>query len=355
MSTSMYPTLRNERCVRYRFRYSACSRCADVCPHEALTLSGEGAAIDQGQCRNCGLCVGACPTAAFQSGDVPGATVVREALERGRCRFACRPSGATGDQMVACLGALDAAMLAYLAKRGVAVSLAGAGHCAQCAHAPKGDARLMALLDAVAVLREKVGDEQWTEVTLEDDAGDGFHRDQSARRQFFRRLVGRRVAAAMVPEEHSAPVPARAVRAAAPYVPLARELLSALWREDARLPAHGMIFAGDMQPGENCTGCELCERVCPTAAFRISEQDGSWHLLFRSERCVGCGVCVEACQPGALKAVEELAAPEAEPRLMKQLRRTRCERCGRIYLPVDDGDDCPACRDDIEDFNAIFG
>jgi Fe-S-cluster-containing hydrogenase component 2 len=43
-----------------------CGGCADVCPHDAITLKNYGASIDQTKCEDCGWCADQCPGDAIK-------------------------------------------------------------------------------------------------------------------------------------------------------------------------------------------------------------------------------------------------------------------------------------------------
>jgi len=51
---------------------------------------------------------------------------------------------------------------------------------------------------------------------------------------------------------------------------------------------------------ENCTGCGVCEQVCPYGAIEVV--DGKAKV---KDNCVFCGICVESCSFEALELVEE--------------------------------------------------
>jgi len=51
---------------------------------------------------------------------------------------------------------------------------------------------------------------------------------------------------------------------------------------------------------ENCTGCGVCEQVCPYNAIEVING-----IAVVKDNCVFCGICVESCSFEALELVEE--------------------------------------------------
>jgi len=363
----LVPELAVERCTRYRYRYSACSRCADQCPHQALTPGEDGVRLDPVRCQGCALCDAACATGVFKAPNlslaVPSDPSVRQ------ISIACVPSEQPGDVRVPCLGALTPAPLAGLGQRGFAVTLRGSAHCERCPNAPQGAARLEALLEALAsvpagpgpIEGETLPRAPWLTPILDDERSrQGLDRRRAERRHFFRGLLARGIEAATEDAKPSAEVPAMAIRAAALQVPSRRRLGETLWRRhgDPALedPLAGLTWGlGWVEVGPNpCTGCEACARVCPTGALKVSEADQQWELIHSAAQCVGCGVCTEACHAGAIALHHGRPAAAPDWSLLHRMRRFRCERCGRYFVGVDAAD-CPVCLDDEEGFAAIFG
>jgi len=368
----VYPEFRASRCTRYRFRYGACSRCADACPHDAITLSGEGVAIDPARCQNCALCVTACRTDALASSGFKPLDMLREAIRQDHFTIACAPSGAIADALVPCLGAVDPVSLAYLAKRRIAVMMRGAGHCAQCEHGAHGVMQLALNLDAYEVLAKGGATPEapadWTAPQVEAaslgaQASGGGARFTASRRQWFRRLVGRGVgelAQAAEPVAASLPTPDKAIRAGAYALPERRELLQIVCaRKDAqpfRVPLHDALplMALSLRPG--CTTCEACFRVCPTGAIRIEESPADWRLMFDVDCCVACGVCLEVCQAQVLDADAAVdARAEQPPHVLLAMSKQRCSRCDRHFVSHTPQETCPVCRDDEDAFTTFFG
>jgi len=358
------PEFRNQRCTRYRYRYDKCQLCSDACPHGAVALSDEGITISPATCQNCSLCVAACPTEALVADNPPRIELLKRAVQKKAVTFACAPSQLPGDEVIPCLGTLDAVMLAFLASRGVAVSLAGTQHCAQCPHGARGKDRLDRHLEATALLRETVGLDQWASITLLSDAPDATQNNvdhNPARRHLFRRFIGRNMDQLGYAAADQPPVPLKAIRIAAPVSSEGRELLQHLFDiqpdKQSTLAAHSAIHAARLLMEPGCTACEACVRVCPTGALQIRESTAAWELVFRFPRCVGCGACLEVCQPRVLRYQEEMESLSKAPApiLLHALNKQRCSRCERFFISPAPQEVCQICQGDDEDFGAIFG
>lgn len=46
---------------------------------------------------------------------------------------------------------------------------------------------------------------------------------------------------------------------------------------------------------EKCTGCGICEDICPTDAITVNET-----ASVDEEKCVDCGTCVDECPNEAI-------------------------------------------------------
>lgn len=373
------PSFRASRCTRFRYRYSECRRCADACPHAAITLTDEGTTLDGEKCKHCALCVSACHTGAWSSDLFQPIDLLRQAIQKPTWSLACEPSGYSADAVVPCLGAIDAVWLAYMARRGIPVSLHGSSHCQQCTHGRTGEAQLKLNLEGAQHLRDAAlaaqatqpTEPQWPLPTLAEDAQTEPRRQRLvqrgattlARRSLFQRIFRRtaeKIQTADAGTTKAPTVPAQAIRAGAYASSDRRELLQILTKQkdgSAFLVAwHETLPLMKLSLHSGCTLCEACFRVCPTGAIQIVENPGDWALTFQADRCVGCEVCLEVCQPRVLDAEASFdARPEQPPTVLISRVKQRCARCDRHFVSVSPQPTCSVCGDDEEAFAAIFG
>jgi ferredoxin len=359
------PGFRAERCVRYRYVYSECNRCAEACPHEAIRLFDAGGEVLAESCQSCGLCVGVCQTEALSQNGISADYLLKITAGSKQATLTCTPSqvAGAGDVVVPCLGALHPVVLAELSLQGIAVELAGMEHCPDCAHAAKGPDLIRSNLAAHEILCSKSDPEKYASLSLRAETSEVTVKQgklDESRRGLFRRIVGHS-ADVLAGKLEAAPAPLKAIRAAAPFVPDRKALLTAMFADKGEapfaLPRHSAIPAEEWQVVSGCTYCEACVRVCPTGALQLLESNTGWRLAFLNERCVACDVCAEVCQPGVLRQTdtEEVVVNKQKGRLLAAVSKRRCTRCDRVFVNEGGGDVCPICCGDDDDFASIFG
>ena len=271
--TDPTPAYHPERCLLELGAVGGCSACAEVCPKEAVDLSGRTVKIDEAACTGCGLCAGACPGLALEFPLGP----VQEAFVRGRGVVRCSRAEGEGGEVL-CLGRLTPGVLAWAASRLGELTLVH-GACAACKiGGPEVPKRVRALAEEA---RRYFPDLELT-LTTEPPPGPAL-----GRRELFQNLLSatRRLAAEALPE-----VPSEILPEEEGELPAELKLrrLAAERASEVRWPGVAVE--------EGCTLCPVCEHACPTQAIRREEGK----LLLELERCTGCSACVTSCPPGVM-------------------------------------------------------
>lgn len=89
-----------------------------------------------------------------------------------------------------------------------------------------------------------------------------------------------------------------------------------------------------------CTGCRICEQVCPEDAFGWSGVGGNGLLWVMPAECTACGLCVQACPEDVLSL--EALTPADSGHHVARLQPRGCSRCGRTLVPGEQNV-CTAC------------
>lgn len=277
------PDFASGRCLAVRQSPAACTRCADVCPHEAVTVRGRGVEIDDVDCSGCGLCVQACPSGALEP---------KVRYDPGR---PVKCSEVDGDaQTVHCLGRLQPTDLHRLL-RGRSTLILAHGDCANC---PIGGQAVLDAIHAVAddarALLTLRGGEGEIRVERRETLDDEETQERVSRRALLRggwrglASGASEVLAPLDPGGQEGEMPLEAARRW-------RALELADLAPDAPVP--WPLPAVD----DACILCPVCTRVCPTGAFsRTFDDDGGGALWLEPSACVGCDACVGACPVNAI-------------------------------------------------------
>ncbi len=277
------PAYSTSRCLAVRQSPAACRRCAEVCPHDAVTVRGRGVEIDDVDCSGCGLCVQACPSEALQS---------RVRLEAGRATKCSRVAGDA--QTVHCLGRLRPTELHRLL-RGRDSLLLARGDCADC---PIGGAAVAEAIEEVAARSRELLALRGGSAEIRIEQLERLDDDHAAltldRRSLLRggwRSVQRGASDALAPLDPGGDddeIPIEKART---------------WRalELADLAPDRTVPWPLPQVSDACILCPICTKVCPTAAFsRTFDEDGGGALVLDPARCIGCDACVGACPVRAI-------------------------------------------------------
>lgn len=324
----------HQGCLRARHRRSACRACTEGCPHEAITYENGRIAVDSGRCTRCGICAGACPTAAMTIRGIDSTKVAASS------QIHCSQVAGAGYELP-CLGWLNVDHLIGLGLRHNQVTLL-CGDCNDCVWQTGG--RMAA--DAVALATETLGllDKSIAiHLVREAEAPPASDRVVSRRELFsFWATESTQVAKQLLPEREVNPAKLSA------RVPVSRtSWLKQVNPQD--ISELGILPTGPWKArtvSDKCTGCGICVAFCPTGALTQQTEGVQWSLSNQPAACVGCGTCEALCP---VKAIGEEPLPLAvmvagsTPELIS-LSVCRCNSCRKEFKGKADEEKCPQCR-----------
>lgn len=311
---------------------ATCRACLDVCPKGAISIGREVAISDA--CDGCGLCVAACDGGVFDARWGHEADLLARVAGRGHTvTVACEAVQAGREAVVvSCLGVVTESVLVGTASEGVRRIEAVRGACESCPRRP-GEALFRRAVGRAATL-------------LRDDAPVVTDRAVPGKVVDAGHFSGFEVSRRGLFAAFSRPL-SDAFSVRTPDNPRRQRLLDGLRRirEEVPAPDQGPFY--DVAVSRACTGCPVCEAVCPAKAIRRVAGSDQVVLGFEPLRCTGCDNCRAACPEGAITLRPRGRAirvfdPSMTSETIATIPLHPCPACGASVggpLPK-----CPACR-----------
>lgn len=356
------PFSNSGRCLRVASgRTDVCSRCLDVCPTHAITISEKSVTVGA-DCRKCGLCASVCPTETFSTRrHTPRQVydqIARVASSYEQCYVTCTralrrlPKG--NEVVLACVGAVPRDLwFALLADYDNINIYLPVGICDRC-RTTTGE---QTYVDAIGTAEEWADAAMGLEVEeseMTHDLTRAYRRSQfvSGAVTSVERLVTRTTpalagakAVAKKISDHSqrlnrmqkeleSAVGAKASNNHTRVLTQGRKLMMGALQHDEGL-AEFVRLQVPVCDQALCTMCGECARTCSLHAIDL-DREGA--VSVKSAYCAGCGACVTACEDGALSMepmdVSELVIPD---KVAEEIARKKTEAKARAGEYVEKG------------------
>ncbi|MGA9046479.1 4Fe-4S binding protein [Sulfuricurvum sp.] len=353
------------RCVRALSVNSICSHCADICPTQAITLSGRLPSINHSLCVGCAGCVAVCPSEALALDDFsPTEFFFSFASEEGDW-VSCQKN-------VPCIAALSVEHLISLCslKQGLVLDT---GHCSNCDIGHKVLEVMDERIQSANYLLEAI--EVESRVVSEEIAySSGEMEEPKDRRDFFKTFHLRGIAKArhdfekeiqsttdefveaIIDSSHTQELRAKKItdRRKLFFTALKRaEKPSQFHVVDAQMIA---FTSQKIMDESKCTACQMCYRICPTAALTSDMRNSK--IDFDPFLCVKCHLCHDVCESDALSLSTSYNLTEwFEPKVQNLITFSvrRCDECDALFSSVGGEKICRRCRNEEEEALELWG
>lgn len=295
-------TLISRRCLRSRLQNSACARCVNECPAQAIRAEPGLVRLDAKRCTGCLACTAVCPAEALVGNDPRLAAAQTRPAGRQPRTFCCEKGIRSGEETVLpCLGALSVEELAaHAASAEITLFLAPCRNCRSAAVAE-------ILGRRVADLAARLTDAGLSAAIhlLLTEAAAGDQAAVAGRRAFFRAFGHLSFHAAVETmtalREETGPKEAQGHRHLPGRLALLQRASSGENDPTRRAVLLRLFFT--LRAEESCNFCGGCAGMCPSGAIRNIREEGDRSLAFDWAKCSGCGLCLEFCRKKALTLV----------------------------------------------------
>lgn len=326
-----------EACKNYQNKKVVCMLCIDCCSEAAISLQNQTPVIVDTKCIDCGACVSECPVNAIDHISKPYEKVAQYIDNYPLAEITC-------DQVekfnrgikVPCLLYLDLLLLSQYAGKREEVHIY-TGHCNSCGKVSEG--KISAHFEKIERDLEALG------ITFEIKTKHELPQSSSeqtvnavSRRDLFSKFSLANIREFIL---QTSPKSDMNTLSEEPYQSLSiierihfkKKLLNKFYDSEKQMnniKHKTSDFSFSFYVNDNCNGCTVCERICPTKAIYWETSESVSQLVFDSHLCVECNKCL-ACPVDALTKSESLPVDMEEKKELISMNVVRCLDCGETF------------------------
>ncbi len=307
-----------------------CERCAEVCPHGAISFENNRPKVDFEKCTVCGLCFSECPVRVFEI----ELDLTEFYKPKSKLLLGCYLSDGKPDGKVPCLALLNEEVLASLVLYGIGEVVLDTKKCKNCPQRGNYEFIKRYIENANLLLHYHRAEGKVREI----EEGETF--EDLDEEEFLSQLFG---------EEREKPRVSKRIN-----VPLWRQLF---FETVKNLPPENLChqpvkeerlrFAKPVLDNSKCQRTNVCSFWCPTRALSSDERG----VYFTQILCTDCGLCERIC-PNSAISLEKSFVPRRNVMAGKVIigkgEKKVCKACGREFVGTPGEEYCLYCRKERE-------
>ena len=358
-------TLDPTKCVRALAKFSECTKCVEICPVDIISVDNHLPAFNMSQCVGCGGCVSVCPTEAFALDDFNATNFFFDFVQADDTLLSCKKN-------VPCIASLSVEHLTSLAilKEGL---VCDTGHCDSCEIAGKLKPQIDSNIEEANFILEAI--ESAKSIEAEDIA---YISEEvvveNNRRGFFKNISVKNAAQAKADFDRKVEIESDEElrhevftedisKLKEKSIPDKRKIFFTALKRAPKPSQYHIVDANELSftsmktlNEETCTACQMCYRICPTAALSSNMKNSK--IDFDPFLCVKCHLCHDVCEPDSIALAEtfdlkQFFEPEVKNLVTFTIRR--CHECDN-YFTYRGGDVvCHRCQLEEEEAKELWG
>lgn len=358
-------TLDPTKCVRALAKFSECTKCVEICPVDIISVDNHLPSFNMSQCVGCGGCGSVCPTESFSLDDFNPTNFFFDFVQSEETLLSCKKN-------LPCIAALSVEHLTSLAllKEGL---VCDTGHCDGCEIAGKLKPQIYANIEEANFILEAIESSKGIEA---QDIGyeNEDIKVESDRRGFFRNISVKNAAQAKADFDRRVEIESDEElrhevftedisKLKEKSIPDKRKIFFTALKRAPKPSQYHIVDGSELSftsmkkvDKESCTVCQMCYRICPTAALSSDMKNSK--IDFDPFLCVKCHLCHDVCEPDSITLAEtfdlkQLFEPEVKNLVSFTVRR--CHECDN-YFTYKGGDViCHRCKLEEEEAKELWG
>lgn len=344
-----YIQLNQKACLNYLSNLLVCSNCIDICPIDAISLNNRIPEINHNICIDCGVCVSSCDTLAIDHIQNPYITTSKRITEYPNSTITCdKLEEYQMGVKIPCYLYLDVSLILQYSNGRDNVNL----YIKQCHSCDKVD--YLYIKNHVSKLQKEIEDLNIPLIIRLTEYSTDNHKDDQmidalSRREFLQKLSFRKLKEQFFAKErdyiesnndyNSLVIKAKFKRDI--FNDYYKKQLDLLREKPTKLPFNKFKM---LEISDTCTGCNICNRICPTQAISWKEQFKESILIFSVQDCIGCKKCL-VCPEDSIRFAEISIEDYLKGKNinLKSFSVRDCKKCGDPFKSNNDQELCRYC------------